>query len=134
MQQWDTVLWTDESTFQHFSGAKRAFMRRRFVERYNPQCIVPPPVKRGGGSLVVWGCMSGQGDGQLYRSEGTVRQDQYVSVLMNHMLPSGSSLYGECEAFVFQRDNAPCHKANKVTRFLERSHVEVLQCSAQSHT
>ena len=48
------------------------------------------------------------------------------------MLPSASSLYGEGEAFVFQQDNAPCHKANKVTIFLERSHVEVLQWPVQS--
>ena len=89
---------------------------------------------RGEGSLVVWGCMSGQGDGQLYRCEGTMRQDQYVRVLRNLMLPSASSLYGEGESFVFQRDNAPCQKANTVTRFLERSHVEVLQWPAQSHT
>ena len=48
------------------------------------------------------------------------------------MLPSASSLYGEGEAFVFQQDNAPCHKPNKMTRFLERTHVEVLQWPAQS--
>ena len=61
-----------------------------------------------------------------------MRQDQCVRVLRNHMLPSASSLYGEGEAFVFLQDNAPCHKANKVTKFLERSHVEVLQWPAQS--
>ena len=48
------------------------------------------------------------------------------------MLPAAFSLYGEGEAFVFQQDNAACHKANRVTRFLERSHVEVLQWPAQS--
>ena len=48
------------------------------------------------------------------------------------MLPSASSLYGEGEAFVFQQDNAPCHKPNKVTRFLERAHVEVLHWPAQT--
>ena len=47
------------------------------------------------------------------------------------MLPSASSLYGEGEAFVYQQDNVPCHKAYKVTRFLERSHVDVLQWPAQ---
>ena len=48
------------------------------------------------------------------------------------MLPSASSLYGDGETFVFQQDNAPCHQANKVTRFHERSHVEVLQWLAES--
>ena len=48
------------------------------------------------------------------------------------MLPSASLLYGEGEAFVFQQDTAPCHKANKVMSFLERSHIEVLQQPAQT--
>ena len=55
-----------------------------------------------------------------------------MRVLRNHNLPSASSLFGDGEAFVFQQDNAPCHKANKVTRFLERSHVGVLQWPDQS--
>ena len=55
-----------------------------------------------------------------------------VIIIIIIMLPSASSLYGEGEAFVFLQDNAPCHKANKVTKFLERYHVEVLQWPAQS--
>ena len=106
-------------------------MRRRVGERYSPQCIVPT-VKHGRGSLMDWGCMSGRGVGQLYRCEGIMRQYQYVRVLRNHMLPSASSLYGEGEAFVFQQDNAPCHKANNVMSFLECSHTEILQWPAQS--
>ena len=90
-----------------------------------------PTVKHGGGSLMIWGCMSGLGVGQVYRCEGTMRQDQYIWVLRNHMLPSASSLYGE-GAYLFQQDNAPCHKAKRVIAFLERSDIEVLQWPAQS--
>ncbi len=81
---------------------------------------------------MVWGCMSGGGVGQLYRCEGTMRQDQYMRVLRNHMLPSAASLYGEGQAYLFQQDNAPCHKARNVMSFFERSNIEVLQWPAQS--
>ena len=77
------------------------------------------------------GCMSGGGVSQLYRCEGTIRQDQYIRVLRNHMLPSAASLYGR-GAYFFQQDNAPCHKARKVMAFFERSNIEVLQWPAQS--
>ena len=105
--------------------------RRMYAgEKYSPQCIVPK-VKHGGGSLMIWGCMSGLGVGQVYRCEGTMRQDQYIRVLRNHMLPSATALYGQGQAFVFQQDNAPCHKA-WVCAFFERSGVDVLDWPAQS--
>ena len=129
--QWESVLWSDESAFQLFCGAKRAHVRRRVGERYSPQCIVPT-VKHGGGSLMIWGCMSGLGVGQVYRCEGTMRQDQYIRVLRNHMLPSATALYGQGQAFVFQQDNAPCHKARRVSDFLQRSGVVVMDWPAQS--
>ena len=50
VQQWDTVLWSDESVFQLFCWAKLAIVRRRVDERYSPQCIVPT-AQHGGGSL-----------------------------------------------------------------------------------
>ena len=81
---------------------------------------------------MVWGCMSGGGVGQLYRCEGTMRQDQYMRVLRNHMLPSAASLYGGGQTYLFQQDNAACHKARKVMSFFERSNIEVLQWPAQS--
>ena len=131
VEQWNNVLWSDESSFQLFCGAKRAFVRRRKGERFSPQCIVPT-VKHGGASLMVWGCMSGRGVGQLYLCVDTMRQDQYIRVLRNQMLPSAGTLYGEGQAFVFQQDNAPCHKARRVCDYLEHSGVEVLDWPAQS--
>ena len=54
IEQWNSVLWADESSFQLFCGAKRAYVRRRVGEKYSRQCIVPT-VKHGGGSLMIWG-------------------------------------------------------------------------------
>ena len=89
-------------------------LHRRVCERYSSQCVVPT-VKHGGGSLFVW-C----GVSQLYRCEGTMRQDQYIRGLRNHMLLSAASLYG---AFLFQQDNSSCHEVNKVMALFERSDI-----------
>ena len=48
------------------------------------------------------------------------------------MLSSAASLYGGGQAYLFQQDNAPCHKAMTIMSFFERSNIEVLQWPEQS--
>lgn len=131
INQWKKVLWSDESTFQVFCGGSAGVVRRREGERFHPACIIPT-VKHGGGSLMVWGCMSGHGVGQLYRCTGTMNQHQYIEVLENHMLPSARNIAGLRNRFVFQHDNAPCHKAMRVGEYLATHNVRVLDWPPQS--
>lgn len=41
------------------------------VERYNSECI-QQFVKYGGGSVIVWGCISASGDGGLFKTDSIV--------------------------------------------------------------
>ena len=61
---------------------------------YRLQCVIPT-VKHGGGTLMIWWYMSRLRVGQVYRCKGTMRQDQYISELRNHTLPSATALYGQ---------------------------------------
>lgn len=131
VNDWKKVLFSDESSFELFCGDKRRYVRRRVGERFKKECCVPT-VKHGSGTLMVWGCMSGFGVGRLHRCIGTVRQDQYIQILQDSMLPSSSDLFGEENQFIFMQDNAPCHKAKKVTDFLRQKGVQVLDWPAQS--
>lgn len=129
--QWKQVLWSDESSFNLFCGSKRLLVRRRPGDRFHPDCL-NPTVKHGGGSLMIWGCMSGLGVGQLYRCTGSMNQDQYLAVLKNHMLPSARTIFGRNGAYVFQQDNAPCHKAKRVCAFLTSKRVQMMDWPPQS--
>jgi transposase len=130
VEQWKQVLWSDESKYQLFPTG-RVIVRRRTHEKWHPQCIIPT-VKFGGGSIMVWGCMSWHGVGQLYRCRGTMNKDQYINVLQNNMIPSSRSLFGRRGVFVFQHDNAPCHKAKQVIDFLANKRVNVMEWPPQS--
>ncbi len=60
---WNYVLWSDESKINFGSdGVKRAW--RHPGEEYNDKYVLPT-VKHGGGSVIVWGCMSAAGTGEL---------------------------------------------------------------------
>ncbi|GFV10438.1 transposable element Tc1 transposase [Trichonephila clavipes] len=51
-QQWQQVIWSDESTFTLFQTTGRVYVWRTPKEAFAPECIVPT-VKHGGGSLMV---------------------------------------------------------------------------------
>ena len=53
-----------------------------------------PTVKHGGGSVMVWGCFSHAGVGQLKIIEGIMKNEQYHSILQRHAIPSGINLIG----------------------------------------
>ena len=77
-------------------------------EAYRPECMCPT-VKHGGGSVMVWGCMSAKGVGNLHFIEGIMNADVYLDILTTQMMPSAKKLMGR--KYIFQHDNDPKHTA-----------------------
>lgn len=117
IDKWKSVLWTDESKFELFGTHRRQYVRRKVNERYKSECITPN-VKHGGGSLMVWGCFSHAGVGQLIKIEGILKKEQYHSILQRHAIPSGIQLIGR--GFIFQQDNDPKHTSKLCVHYLEQ--------------
>lgn len=46
-------------------------VRRPGEDAYKPQCLVPT-VKSGGGLVIIWGCFSNAGKGEISDYEGCV--------------------------------------------------------------
>ena len=74
-------------------------------------------VKHGGGSIMVWGCMSSFGPGQLHQVEGIMNSAMYRDILRKHLLPSATSLFPATFPWIFQQDNYPKH-TSKVAKDL----------------
>ena len=66
-------------------------------------------MKHGGGSVMVWGCISSNEKGMLVQVTGRMEKFQYLEILKNAMLPFAWATHGL--DYVFMHDNAPCHKA-----------------------
>ncbi|GFX46606.1 transposable element Tcb1 transposase [Trichonephila clavipes] len=63
-------------------------------------------------------CMSSHGVGRLHIVSGTVKAMDYIEILQNKLLPTARDLLGN-QSWIFQDDNAPCHRAKVVQKWLD---------------
>ena len=71
-------------------------------------------VKHGGGSIMVWGCMSWAGVGNLYRIDGIMNSQVYLDILDLQLLDTiGRQDLDEAQV-IFQHNNDPKHTSGLV--------------------
>ncbi|GFU92174.1 transposable element Tc1 transposase [Trichonephila clavipes] len=122
-QQWQQVIWSDESSFTLFQTTGRVYVWRTPKEAFAPECI-EPTVKHGGGSLMVWGATSWRGLGPLVTLHDNVKAAHYVNILGDQVHPFVlTSFPGECP--LYQDDNAPIHTAKIVQEWFAEHEGEV---------
>ena len=103
--------------FDIFGSNRQQYVRRRVGERWKNECL-QPSVKHGGGSVLIWGCISASGVGNIVRIDGIMNSEKHRQVLIHNAIPSGKRLIGN--GFIFQHDNNSKHTANAVKSYLER--------------
>jgi len=120
---------SDESNFQVFKMGSTTVRCPRSSDRFGPWYTVPT-IKHPQ-LVMVWGCFSGEkGKGDLYflPKNKKMNAELYLQVLEDHML----NFYHIHGSEVFMHDSAPCHKARKITRYLEQKQVSVLEWPGKS--
>ena len=65
MDYWNHVLWSDEMKINLFGSDGFKHVWQRPGEEYKDKCVMPT-VKHGCGNVMVWGCMSDAGVGELH--------------------------------------------------------------------
>ena len=107
-------------------GFKRVW--RRPSEEYKYKCVMPT-VKHGGRNVMVWGCMSAAGVGELHFIEGNMNSNMYCEILQQSMISSLQKL--GCKAG-FQHDNDPKHTSKTTTALLKKLRVKVMDWPSMS--
>ncbi len=125
---WDSILWIDETKINVFGTDGFKTVWRRKGEEYKEKCMVPT-VKHGGGSVLMWGCMSAAGVGELHFIDGIMNSQMYCSILKEKMLPSLRALGRRA---LFQHDNDPKHTSKATVGFLKKNRVKVIQWPSMS--
>ena len=86
---------------------RRVWRRRNAA--YDPKNTILT-VKHGGGNIMLWGCLSAKGTGQLHRIKWTMDGAMYRQILVENLLPSARALKMG-RGWIFQHDNDPKHTA-----------------------
>ncbi len=70
-ETWVKVLWSDETKIQLFCINSTRRVCRRRNSAYDPKNTISI-FKHGGGNIMLWGCFSAKGTGQLHRIKRTM--------------------------------------------------------------
>ncbi len=128
MDYWNHVLWSDETKINLFGSDGVKHVWRQPGKEYKDKCVLPT-VKHGGGSVMVWGCISAAGTGELQFIEGTMNASMYYGILKQSMI---SSLRRLGRRAVFQHDNNPKHTSKTTTALLKKLRVKVMDWPSMS--
>ncbi|KAJ8891751.1 hypothetical protein PR048_004304 [Dryococelus australis] len=124
LEQWKSVLWSDESRFTLFRSDGRVWVWRLLGERLLPECVVPTR-KFGSGGVMVWGCFTAFGVGPLVFVRGSMNTEAYCNILDNEMLPTLWRFY-EMDPCYFQGDNARCQVSRATMQWFADNNVRRL--------
>lgn len=128
VEDWKKVLFSDESTFLTFRSCPKKVRRpigsNRMDPRYTQKTMKHPP------SVMVWGCFSFQGRGNLYflPKNETMNGTRYLAIL-EEKLPVVMTIH---ETVTFMHDGAPCHRAKKVSKWLADNNFDILDWPGNS--
>lgn len=90
------------------------------------------PTLKHGGSIMIWGCISAAGVGEMTRIEGIMKKEDYLHILKQHLHKSAEKL-GIRDTFKFYQDNDPKRKFHIVKSWLLYKCPKVLETPPQSH-
>jgi transposase len=131
IDDWRRIIWSDESKYQIFGSDGRKYCWKKPGEPLKDQHIMPT-VKFGGGSIMVWGCMSADGVGELRKIDGKMDADVYVDILNTNLLGSLLETTLEKDEILFQQDNDSKHTSKKAKGWFRENEIAVLDWPSQS--
>ena len=112
-----------KGTQRHVFGEKMALPSR--------STIPSPTVKFGSGSIMIWGCFSSKGTGELQVIHGRMNGSMYREIIEKNLQKSATSL-GHGRNFVLQHDNDPKHTAKLTKEWLENNGISTVNWPSQS--
>jgi transposase len=131
VEDWKRVVWSDETKINRLGSDGRQWVWKKPKSSINDQQI-QGTVKFGGGSLMMWGCMTAKGVGYACRIDGRMDAQLYASILSDELIQTLQYYELDREEIVFQQDNDPKHTSTHARQWFDDNGIEVLQWPPQS--
>lgn len=131
LQTWRRIHWSDESRFLlHVTDGRTRVWRHRNAA-YTPRNIVPT-VPFGGGSVMVWGCVSHDCKLDLVTINGNHTGEKYTRDVLTPVVVPHFDNHTLAPRPLFMDDNARHHRSRAVKAYLENESVNTLPWPARS--
>ena len=75
---------------------------------------------------MFWGCINANGSGRLILVQGRMTAGSYTEILKDHVIEL-KNRFDNSVQWVYQQENAPCHKSRLATRFLADNNMRSLK-------
>ena len=86
---WKRVVWSDETKINCLGSDECKWVWKKSGEGLSDR-LVEGTAKFGGGSIMIWGCMTWQGVGYAAKIDGRMDSDLYLQFLKDELLNSSS--------------------------------------------
>jgi hypothetical protein len=94
--------------------------------------VAKPTVKFGGGSLMIWGCMTAKRAGYMCKIDGRMDAGLYKDIFDEDLIRSIKYYRMNKRKINFQQDNDPKHTSHTATQWLQSKKIKILEWPAQS--
>ncbi|CAM4941103.1 unnamed protein product [Rotaria socialis] len=130
--EWNNVIWSDEAHFEVFNRKNRTLVRRLKSENNEPFNFVPR-VQGGGGTVSVWGCMSGGARGPLMIYTGRLNGPAYIKTIQDALPMFIENTFDTVnDNWIYMQDNAPPHTSKYSMKWFKDNNINVLKWPASS--
>ena len=131
LEDWKHVIWSDKTKINCLGSDGKKWAWKKAGEGLSDR-LVQGTVKFGGGSLMMWGCMSWDGVGYSCKIDGRMDAELYSQILEDE-LQNSLEWWGKGPAdIIFQQDNDPKHTSKLAKSWFKDHGIQVMEWPAQS--
>ena len=87
LEDWKKVIWSDETKINRLNSDGIKYAWSKSPSDY-PAEVVEETLKFGGGSGMIWGCMSWLGAGGMSHVVGRMNSEQLIGILSTSLVPT----------------------------------------------